>query len=783
MKYKDYSIESRRLATFDLWPDNSPVPPRLLAIAGFFCVDENTVVCFDCGGQFRNWKAGDNPFVRHVSEQKDCEFAKNLQVSQASTSNVPNNDAMQGQAQQAVMESTTPSSNSWLHHSHNFNSNELYESHHTLCDSQCPKDLNTDRLPTYFVDGISSDQPPRRQDTTRFTVGSNQYQTRNLNTERDRLTTYFDWPRDVLVSPEDLARLGFFYLGYRDRVECAFCGGVLHQWEAGDDPFIEHQRHYPHCPFVNGEATANVQLGETSPQASPPTSSPSTAQNIVTSQTSQQPSTQATGSGTTSAYALPIDRQWPRMPDFADEDSRLSTFHNWPRYSPMSPLRLARAGFLYTCKYLPSDVPVSPEDLARQGFVYLGYRDRVECAFSGGVLHQWEEGDDPVVEHQRHYPDCPFVRGLATSNIPLDDDRHLHVPVDKTMASAAQRMFCPSSTGVAETDDGFLGQTRQPELSSEHTLSRLPPRAGVSYTLPIEAQRPRMPDFADEESRLSTFHKWPLYSPISPRRLAQAGFVYTCIDDQVRCFWCEGGLKDWLQGDDPWEEHARWYGPECGYVIMRKGMDYIWDIRTRSRIGMQQTRQQGTQQHVSYREGISTAIPEKQLQQNRSSHQRNLEQQVNDAMDSRIVRDAVEMGFDPDDIRRVVYCQINEHGQFFATMTGLIKALLDAEEDEDLQDQPPREESPPKETRPNPSTETQEQPLDLETMEHMLRRLRRLREERQCKVCLSEDACMVFIPCGHLCCCEHCANMLRIRGRRCPLCRAMFQRVQRAFHT
>ncbi|XP_019644491.1 PREDICTED: E3 ubiquitin-protein ligase XIAP-like [Branchiostoma belcheri] len=203
------------------------------------------------------------------------------------------------------------------------------------------------------VDGISSDQPPRRQDTTRFTVGSNQYQTRNLNTERDRLTTYFDWPSDVPVSPEDLAREGFFYLGYRDRVECAFCGGVLHQWEAGDDPFIEHQRHYPHCPFVNGEATANVQLGATSQQASPPTSSPSTAQNIVTSQTSQQPSTQSrTGPGTTSAYALPIDRQWPRMPDFADEDSRLSTFHNWPRYSPMAPLRLARAGFLYTCKYL-----------------------------------------------------------------------------------------------------------------------------------------------------------------------------------------------------------------------------------------------------------------------------------------------------------------------------------------------------------------------------------------------------------------------------------------------
>ncbi|KAI8517615.1 Protein DETOXIFICATION 47, chloroplastic [Branchiostoma belcheri] len=63
--------------------------------------------------------------------------------------------------------------------------------------------------------------------------------------------------------------------------------------------------------------------------------------------------------------------------------------------------------------------------------------------------------------------------------------------------------------------------------------------------------------------------------------LAYSGYSTCDVADQVRCFWCEGGLKDWQQDDDPWEEHARWYGPECGYVIMNKGMDYIRDIRTR----------------------------------------------------------------------------------------------------------------------------------------------------------------------------------------------------------
>ncbi|XP_019636796.1 PREDICTED: uncharacterized protein LOC109479283, partial [Branchiostoma belcheri] len=193
------------------------------------------------------------------------------------------------------------------------------------------------------VDGVSSDQPSRHQETTRIPPSSNQYQTRNLRTERDRLNTYFDWPRDSPVSPEDLARDGFIY-------QCAFCGGVLQEWEAADDPFIEHERHYPRCPFVNGRATANVQLGATSPQTSQPRSSHSRAHCIVISQTSQQSSTpehvslsqvtQRTGSGYTSAFALPVETQWPKLPGFADEDNRLSTFHNWPGYYPMSPLRL-----------------------------------------------------------------------------------------------------------------------------------------------------------------------------------------------------------------------------------------------------------------------------------------------------------------------------------------------------------------------------------------------------------------------------------------------------------
>lgn len=29
--------------------------------------------------------------------------------------------------------------------------------------------------------------------------------------------------------------------------------------------------------------------------------------------------------------------------------------------------------------------------------------------------------------------------------------------------------------------------------------------------------------------------------------------------DNVKCFYCDGGLRNWEPGDDPWQEHAKWF--------------------------------------------------------------------------------------------------------------------------------------------------------------------------------------------------------------------------------
>uniref|UniRef100_A0A3P9PWN8 RING-type E3 ubiquitin transferase n=1 Tax=Poecilia reticulata TaxID=8081 RepID=A0A3P9PWN8_POERE len=182
-------------------------------------------------------------------------------------------------------------------------------------------------------------------------------------------------------------------------------------------------------------------------------------------------------------------------PRMREEAERLRTFQNWP-----------------------ADAQVASGDLAKAGFFFLGSGDKVQCFCCGGVLRFWEQGDSPAVEHKRHFPTCSFILGRTVGNIPLavgSSDS-----VDGQLLSQLQRMTMD--------DQGTAGQAVYPEMETE-------------------------------DSRLTTFHNWPTEASVQPDVLAQAGFFYTGHGDNVKCFFCDGGLRNWESGDDPWQEHAKWF--------------------------------------------------------------------------------------------------------------------------------------------------------------------------------------------------------------------------------
>ncbi|CAG2242645.1 BIRC2_3 [Mytilus edulis] len=65
-----------------------------------------------------------------------------------------------------------------------------------------------------------------------------------------RISSYEGWPGYLNQTPRNMAIAGFLFAGYHDYTRCFHCGGGLRNWEAGDNPWVEHARWFPQCGFL-----------------------------------------------------------------------------------------------------------------------------------------------------------------------------------------------------------------------------------------------------------------------------------------------------------------------------------------------------------------------------------------------------------------------------------------------------------------------------------------------------------------------------------------------------
>lgn len=244
----------------------------------------------------------------------------------------------------------------------------------------------------------------------------------------------------------------------------------------------------------------------------------------------------------------------PQNIDYNYETNRLGSFTNW--------------NIAFIDKNL----------LALLGFYYYGPSDMVKCHFCGVEIGMWEEGDDVLTDHMRWSPTCNLIRRNQTNNVPINAER-LHEVLPPPPA--------PDVYGV----------TQRPQTVSEGTIDSISEddvhmnqhfifaRGGIDAVLrdtlsfsSLAAQRttsrPEHPEYAVEAKRIESFEDWPKTMRQKPQQLSDAGFYYTGKGDRVCCFSCGGGLKDWEENDDPWEQHGMWYG-KCEYLKLVKGQDFV----------------------------------------------------------------------------------------------------------------------------------------------------------------------------------------------------------------
>ncbi|XP_067946852.1 baculoviral IAP repeat-containing protein 7-B-like isoform X2 [Watersipora subatra] len=190
----------------------------------------------------------------------------------------------------------------------------------------------------------------------------------------------------------------------------------------------------------------------------------------------------------------------------------------------------------------PIETIVKAHDCAKEGFYYTGVADRVQCAFCGGAIRNWERGDVPKYQHKNFFNYCKMVQNKPCQNIPISN---CGLPKD----------LMTSQLSSSVRDD----QTTVGDLN-------------------INTVKPKDPAMGVCSKRMDTYRRYPSDNPIAADKLCEAGFLYEGIGDKVKCFWCGGGLEMWKREADPWAAHARWY-PGCTFVQQTKGLAFIKTAR------------------------------------------------------------------------------------------------------------------------------------------------------------------------------------------------------------
>ncbi|XP_058126534.1 death-associated inhibitor of apoptosis 1-like [Anopheles ziemanni] len=270
------------------------------------------------------------------------------------------------------------------------------------------------------------------------------------------------------------------------------------------------------------------------------------------------------------------------------EENRLRSFARWP-------------------------VPfVSANVLAKYGFFYLGTDDTVKCYFCRVEIGLWEPQDDVIQEHLRWSPYCALLKKRPTNNVPINANYLDAVPEPSydtcginirqhsyaenryerpsqelermsgdSWGAASDISLSSSSSGnshdepsdmVVVAGGGTSGGGVQQDRASSMTVAEW--NSGLFMGEQSAMRRPEYPNYAIEADRFKSYEDWPTSLKQKPKQLSDAGFFYTGKSDRVKCFSCGGGLKDWEQDDEPWQQHAIWYS-NCHYLQLMKGPEFI----------------------------------------------------------------------------------------------------------------------------------------------------------------------------------------------------------------
>jgi len=235
----------------------------------------------------------------------------------------------------------------------------------------------------------------------------------------------------------------------------------------------------------------------------------------------------------------------------------------------------------------------------------------------------------------------------------------------------------------------------------------------------------------------------------------------------VKCYYCDGGLCNWKNNDDPWVEHAHWF-PDCHFVILNKGLSFVESCK-----------------NTVHQEGPIRSYP--------IAEDALAKKAVDSWMKSTIVVQLLDIHSYPADIvRTVLHKRWQDRQTFFEhfselqtaveeatsgyinllVMHVLIKCYLFRMNEIPISDSEEKETKSSKASWISPSSP----PLAFTSLSSSNGSYG---DEMLCKICLDKKVGVLFLPCGHLVACTQCA----LGVTDCPICRKHIDGTVRTLFT
>lgn len=221
----------------------------------------------------------------------------------------------------------------------------------------------------------------------------------SLKYEDERLATFVDWPYTNhcnyyynVVEPRDLAKAGFFFLRTDDKCACIFCRVIIGDWwriKHNIDTTVkdEHYKHFSDCPFLNDKPVGNIEMKHCNILNTFPEPPLAIEEKMLFYSKKELKKMTKSACSVNYGFFDATERRYEVFPRLKCEIFRMETFSDWPLKKK-------------------NDIV---DEMAFAGFYYTGITDHVRCAYCGFGLRNWRLDDNPLEEHARAYPDCPFV--------------------------------------------------------------------------------------------------------------------------------------------------------------------------------------------------------------------------------------------------------------------------------------------------------------------------------------------------------------------------------------